>query len=159
MVACHAINTALETLDVRVIDIAEQTIIDILEKFSSEHNKVFVRQAIRSAIQDLLASILEDETGICVAFEAAIALVVETSTLAMIVAKVIVSDPAIPSPIGTYVAKMANKTYIHAFKLEVGAVPPSPTSSGSHISSSKSRKVRWKPSGYTWSMTRHRRKS
>lgn len=68
---------------------------------------------------------LEDDTGICDAFERAIAQVVGASSLAKEVTEVLVSDPATIAPIKTYVVKMANKAFSQALKPEARSSPPS----------------------------------
>lgn len=115
-IAGHAIDMALEKLDERVIIMAEQTIIGTLENCDSDYNKVFVRRAIWSAQRDLLASILKDDTKICVAFETGVDQFGQTSRIAGKGEKVLVSEPAIPAPFGTYVVKTADKAVCQAAK-------------------------------------------
>lgn len=87
--ADHAINMALEKLNERVIDMAEQKIIDVLDNCDFDHNKVFIRWAIGSAPRDLLTSILDEDTGIRDVFEAAVCQLVRTSSTAREIAKVL----------------------------------------------------------------------
>lgn len=54
----NAVTLASKMLDDRVIDIPEQTNIASLKNCASDHNKIYVCQAIRSTLQDMLASLL-----------------------------------------------------------------------------------------------------
>lgn len=84
-----------------MIDTAEQKIIDSSENCILDPTKVFVCQAIRSTLKNLLASILENDTEICDAFEVVVAQVVGTGSLAMEIAKIPVSGRAMLTPCKT----------------------------------------------------------
>lgn len=68
-IADHAIKMALEKLDEWMISIASQEIIDRLENCHLDHNKVLVREAVRSALPDLIPSIWENDKGLSGVFE------------------------------------------------------------------------------------------
>lgn len=106
--AGHAISMARRKLDERVMYIAKQTIATSLKNCAWDHNKVLVRQTIRSALQNLLASTFVGDTAICNAFEVTIAQVVRLCSLAKKLASDPVSDPAILALILTYVVKKAD---------------------------------------------------
>lgn len=55
----HAINVVLVNLDKRVIDMAEQRIIDTSVSCDSGHSRVCVRRAAQNAPENLLAFILQ----------------------------------------------------------------------------------------------------
>lgn len=73
----------------------KQTDINTLRSFNSDYNKLFVRQAIRNALLELLASVLEDGMRIHAAFETTVAQSIGTIILAKKVAKVLRSDLAV----------------------------------------------------------------
>lgn len=158
-VAGCTIGMALKKMDERVIDIAEQTVIDALESGDSDHNRVFVRREIRNVLQDLITSTVQDDTGSREAFEAAVVQVVGTSNLTNEVAKVIVSEATVLTLIGTFVVQMADMAFSRSVKSEVSAIPPSPPPSGSDNSSSESEKNRRKESKKSAKKSCRRRKS
>lgn len=51
------INLAIEKIGKRVLDVANQKVIDNLENGSPNFNKVFARHAASNVLQNLLASI------------------------------------------------------------------------------------------------------
>lgn len=92
-----------------------------MESCDTEHNGVVVRRAVWSALRDLLAPILEDETETQEASEAAVAPVTGTRSLAKEISKGLVCESAIFFPIGTYVVMMADKIVSSALKQEGSA--------------------------------------
>lgn len=158
-IADHAIDMAREKLDERVISMAAQTIINTLNGFDSDHNKMYLRRAIRNTLGDLLASIIKNDKRIRDAFKAAVAHVVGTNNLAKEVAKAVVSDPEILAPAGTFVVKMTDNAASGAFKAKTTAAPPSLFPSGSDSSSSKGKRDFSKTSQENSRKTRHRCKS
>lgn len=67
-VAKHAMNLALERLCKCAIDVATHAIIDTLKNCSSNRNTGLVCRTIQSALEELLASILQDGSRIHGAF-------------------------------------------------------------------------------------------
>lgn len=137
----------------------EYKIIDILQSRKSHHEEVFVCQVGWSALEELLASMLQDNMGIHNALEPAKAQVAGTRNLAGEIAKVLVSDSAILALIGTYVVKVANKAVSQAWKLENRAAPPFSPLSGFDGWSYESKKDRSKESKKTLWKIRYRCKS
>lgn len=78
----RAIYMASKKLDERVIDITKQVIINMLENLNTAQKKVSVRQAIRSALGELLASTLQNDTSVHDAFQAAVVRVMGATNLA-----------------------------------------------------------------------------
>lgn len=70
------LQDALDKLDNKVIDLAGRTVVSALETNDVNHNEVFVKDALCSALNSLLLSILEDDSRIRVSFETAIILIV-----------------------------------------------------------------------------------
>lgn len=52
----------IEKLDCQVMDLAKRTIVDALETCNVDHNKTLIKGALRSALDNLLPFILEDES-------------------------------------------------------------------------------------------------
>lgn len=145
-IADRAIDAALGKLDERVIATTEQTIINTLENCDSNYDKVFVHRLIRIVLEDLLASILQNDKKIRGALEGSEAQVSRLRNLAKEIEKVFVSDPAILAPIGTYFRKMAVTAVSQASKAKDSAVPPCPPLSEPNSSSFESKKDRSKAS-------------
>lgn len=110
----HAISTALEKLDESVTDMARPTIINTLENCDSESNKMFARRVFQNVLRDVLASILENDTGIRDVFEAVVAHIVRARNLAKETANLLDSETVEPAPSGTYVAKMNSRAVSQA---------------------------------------------
>lgn len=66
------LQDAMEKLDDRIIDLAQKTVIDALETCDVDHNETFIKEALCSALNSLLPSILEDDSGIRELFKSAI---------------------------------------------------------------------------------------
>lgn len=105
-----------------MIDMSVGTIISSLEKCASDHNKVFLCQAIQGALRDLLASIFEDDTVHQDDLEVPVAQIVGAGSLLKEVAKVLVNNTAIYAPTEIYVVEMADKVAGQPSKPEKSAV-------------------------------------
>lgn len=65
------LDKALETINERMVDVAEQTVINPLEVSNVSRNKAFVKGALSSTLKFLLHSIMEHSSGISEIFEKA----------------------------------------------------------------------------------------
>lgn len=52
-----------------MINIAEQAVVDALEASEADHNKTFIVHALRSALGELLVSVLDDLSNIRIIFK------------------------------------------------------------------------------------------
>lgn len=85
---------------------------------------MFIRRAVPKALQDLLASSLQNMTRVRDAFEAEVGQLVGTSKFAKKISNSTRGDPVIVALIGTFVVKMADEAVSRASKPEVSAVSP-----------------------------------
>lgn len=65
----NLMQKTINKLDNRVADIAEQTVLDALETCDVDKNEAFIKSALKSALNGLLVSILDDATDIRDSFE------------------------------------------------------------------------------------------
>lgn len=63
-IVAQLIEKAKYKLDDRVVDFAEQIVIDALEKINADHNKAFINGTVSSVLNALLISIMDDYSGI-----------------------------------------------------------------------------------------------
>lgn len=135
------LEEALDKIDDRMIDVAEQTVINALETCDVDHNKAFVKGALRSALKSLLLSIMEDSSGIRESFEEAIVQVATAPKTLIAIASAMVTDAAIMAPIAKFVAQTVKKEVEESVK-DLVLIPPSPLPSGSDSSSDESKNDR-----------------
>lgn len=135
--AHHTINLALEKLNERVLNVTERKSIGAMKNCVNDYNKVFLRPAIQDAAQELVAFILQKNTGVCEAFQSAVVKVTEISSLVKNKAKVIVIDHAAIDPIETFVVEMVVTAVGRAVKSKGNAVLPLPYPAGLYILSFK----------------------
>lgn len=93
----------METLDDQVMNISQRTVIDALETCKVDHNKAFIKGALRNAPNSLLISILKNESGIRESSEFAIVQVATSLNFVSKIFKAIVTDAAILAPIAKVV--------------------------------------------------------
>lgn len=122
-----------------VINIAEQTVVDVLETCYVNHNKGFIKGAMKSALNDLLVCILSDSSNLREFFEYAIIQVANAPKLLVIVASATARDTAAMAPSSRYAAQ-GMKQEVEELVKDLVLTPPShhwvrtrlPTSQKSH---------------------------
>lgn len=143
------INQITDKQEAVVRQVAENTLVDILETFVSDHNKSLNWKAVRHAARILTTTMQEDD-GDCNFFEHEI-IWVETSdpivkTSLMMAVRV---DKHIPSA-ASLLASLAKKKVSEAARHSVLSAPPSPFQSAGGSSPSGKKNLQNKDSLYHW---------
>lgn len=115
---------AIDKLNDRAADIAEQTVVAALEIFDVDCNKAFTKTALRSALNELLASILDDSSKIRESFGAAIIQVATALKSLAIIASAGAKDAAAMAPFARYAAKISKQEANESVK-NLGFTQPS----------------------------------
>lgn len=124
-------------MDKDIFNIVQSDIGDTLKNCDSDEEKSFIRRGIRNVLQDLLAAINQNETGVMKAFQT---IKIEfTWRKAQFYSKeateLLLTDPTELAPVGTIVEQMAEKAATGAMEKHVSTVSSSLSSSGSGSSS------------------------
>lgn len=97
---------AIDKLDDSVIDSAELRVVDALEICDVNHNKVFIKLAMKGTLNDLLVSILDEPLSVRKPFENAIFQVAMAKKLLAITASTAARDTADRASDRRYAAKI-----------------------------------------------------
>lgn len=100
---------AIDKLYYRVIKIAEQMVVDALKTCDLDHSKVNIKGALRSDLNGLLVSILDDLSGIREFFDDVIIQAATTSKLLPIIVSTILRETATMALITPYAAKIGKQ--------------------------------------------------
>lgn len=104
-----SMQTATPKLNDRLIDIVKQTVVDALETSDVEHHKNFIKAALRSALNRLLVSTLDDSSCIKESFEDAIIQGATAPNLSAVIASVVTKDSAAMTPIARYATRIVKQ--------------------------------------------------
>lgn len=138
----------MEKLDDRVIDLAQRMVIYALETCDVDHNKAFIEGALRSALNSLLLSILENKCGIRELFESAIVQVATSLKVASKIATTIVTDAVVFAPIAKFTTEAVQSETTESAKESVAMASPSSPPSGPDSLPVEEKKDRKKKSSY-----------
>lgn len=97
---------AIDKLDDRVINIAEQSVVDALEACDINYNKTFIENALRSVLNELALSFLNDSLLVRESFLHAIIQVTIAPKSLAIVASAAARDSAFMASIAWYAARL-----------------------------------------------------
>lgn len=97
---------AINKMDDWMTDIAEQTAADALETRDVNHNKTFIKAALRSVVNGLLVSILDNSAGTKKSFGDAIIQVATTQKSLAIIALAGAKDIVCIASIARYAARL-----------------------------------------------------
>lgn len=98
-------QSAIDKLHDRVINIAEQTAVDALENCDVDHDRVFIKDTLRSALNGLLVSTIAESSGVETSFEDATVQVVAAPKSIALIASAVAKDIKAMTPIARYAAK------------------------------------------------------
>lgn len=87
------------------------------------HNKAFVKVALRCALNSLLKSNLEDESGIRELFDSAILQVATSQMVMSKIAKALVNDHAVLTPIANFTAEAGTSGVANSARESVAVSP------------------------------------
>lgn len=132
-------QNAIDKLDNRVIDIAEQTRIDALENFKLDSSRFFIKDTLKIALNKLLVSILNDTLGIMECFEYAMVRVATTPHPSAVVASAAAKSIAAMGLNARFAASIVTQHVEESVKNLVFS-PFLPPSSGSYSPFYKARK-------------------
>lgn len=144
--ARRTIDQALQRVDERVVDLAEQSLFGELENCNLDVNTSIIHCAIGNDLHDLLSPILLHDTNIMEASEMAVILVATESAYshAKRSRKLLPRDVSLLAPTVIFVVETINKAIACALKTETCIFTSSSSPSLSGSSSSSSEKNRQK---------------
>lgn len=117
------------------MDFAESTVIHALETCNFDQNKVFITGILRSALNSLLLSILENDCEIREWFESVIVQISTSKKVVTRISEFIVSRPAVLAPIAKFAVSTVKSEASISIKKSVVIGPPLPPLSRSRLSS------------------------
>lgn len=98
-------HKATNKLGDRLVDIAEQTVVDAFETYDVDHNKDSIKGALKSVLNELLVFILDNSSQIRESFKGAVISVATAPKLLPIIASEVAKDSSAMTPIAWYAAK------------------------------------------------------
>lgn len=105
---CDRIEQALNGTDSRIQDIVEKTVLNFIKKVDVDHNKSFLKNDLRRAMQPMLRSLMDDDNLREIIEAAVIQVATSNKKIDGIASALVVSD-SLTTPVAKFVAARVHK--------------------------------------------------